>query len=96
MDPLRLVVRVIFAYLFALALMRVSGKRAVKQGDAPSFVLALILGDMFDDLFWAEISASQFVVATGTLVLMHVTASVTLFRAGQRRWRQAAARGARA
>jgi uncharacterized membrane protein YcaP (DUF421 family) len=90
MDPLRLVARVVFAYAFAFALMRVSGKRAVKQGDAPSFVLAVILGDMFDDLFWAEVPASQFVVATGTLVLMHVTASVALFRADQRGRRRAA------
>lgn len=87
MDPLRIFVRVLFAYFFALALMRTSGKRAVMQGDSPSFVLAVILGDMFDDLFWAEVSAAQFVVASGTLVLMHVLASVTLFSAGTREWR---------
>ena len=90
MDPLRIVVRVVFAYLFVLALVRASGKRAVKQGDSPSFVLAVIVGDLFDDLFWAEVPASQFVVATGVLVLMHVLASVTLFAAGARRWRAAA------
>ena len=90
MDPLRLAVRVIFAYAFALALIRASGKRAVKQGDPPSFVLAVILGDVFDDLFWAEVPASQFVVAAGSLVVMHVTASLALFRAGERRWRRAA------
>jgi uncharacterized membrane protein YcaP (DUF421 family) len=89
MDPLRLMTRVLFAYVFALALMRASGKRSVKQGDTPSFVLAVIVGDMFDDMFWAEVPATQFVVATGTLVLMHVMASVTLFRAGERKWRHA-------
>ena len=90
MDPLRLIVRVLFAYLFALALMRTSGKRSVKQGDPQSFVLALIIGDMFDDLFWAEVPAAQFVVATGTLVLLHVMASVSLYRAGERDWRRTA------
>lgn len=93
MDPLRLVARVVFAYLVALALIRASGKRAVKQGDNPSFVLAVIVGDLFDDLFWAEVPAAHFVVATGTLVLMHVVASVTLFRAGDRGWRRASAAG---
>ena len=88
MDPWRLVVRVLFAYFFALALVRASGKRAVKQGDPQSFVLAVIVGDMFDDLFWAEVSAAQFVVATGTLVLLHVMASLTLSRAGERNWRR--------
>ena len=91
MDPLRLVARVLFGYLFALALVRMSGKRAVKQGDSPSFVLALILGDTFDDMVWAEVSAAQFVVASGTLVLMHVMSSVTLFCAGARKWRRPAA-----
>ena len=94
MDPFRLAVRVLFAYVFAQALVRASGKRAVKQGDSPSFVLAVIVGDMFDDLFWAEVPAAQFVVATGTLVLMHVMASLTLFRAGERTWREARPAGA--
>jgi uncharacterized membrane protein YcaP (DUF421 family) len=88
MDPLRLAVRVLFGYVFALALMRTSGKRTVKQSDSPSFVLAVILGDLFDDLFWAEVSAAQFVVASGTLVLMHVMASLTLSRGGERQWRR--------
>lgn len=94
MDPFRLAVRVLFAYVFAQALVRASGKRAVKQGDSPSFVLAVIVGDMFDDLFWAEVPAAQFVVATGTLVLMHVMASLTLFRAGERKWRHSRRAGA--
>ena len=39
MDPLRLITRAVFAYLFALALVRVSGKRAIIHGDTTSFVL---------------------------------------------------------
>lgn len=96
MDPVRLMARVVFAYLFVLALVRASGKRAVKQGDSPSFVLAIVLGDLFDDLFWGEVPAAQFVSAAGMLVLMHVAASVTLFRAGGRKWRGATARPVRA
>jgi uncharacterized membrane protein YcaP (DUF421 family) len=89
MDPLRLIVRVVFAYVFAHVLIRVSGKRTVKQGDSASFVLAVIIGDMFDDLFWAEVPGSQFVIATSSLVLLHAAASLTLFRAGERNWRRA-------
>jgi uncharacterized membrane protein YcaP (DUF421 family) len=89
MDPLRLLVRVLFAYVFALALVRAAGKRVVMQADTPSFVLAVIVGDTFDDLFWGEVPAAQFVVAMGTLVLMHLMASVTLFRTGERKWRRA-------
>lgn len=75
MDPGRILVRAVFAYVFIALLMRLSGKRAVAQATSFDFVLALIIGDMFDDLFWAEVPASQFVVATGTLVLMETAVS---------------------
>jgi uncharacterized membrane protein YcaP (DUF421 family) len=75
MEPERILVRAVFAYLFIVALMRLSGKRAVAQATAFDFVLAIIIGDMFDDLFWAEVPASQFAVATGTLVLLEIAVS---------------------
>jgi uncharacterized membrane protein YcaP (DUF421 family) len=86
MDPQRLIVRTAFAYVFILALLRVSGKRTVKQGDIASFVVALIIGDMFDDAIWAEVPASQFVAGVGTLVFLHVVVSVNRFTSGSRTW----------
>jgi uncharacterized membrane protein YcaP (DUF421 family) len=88
MDPLRLIVRTAFAYVFILALLRVSGKRTVKQGDIASFVVALIIGDMFDDAIWAEVPVSQFVAGVGTLVFLHALVSVNLFTSGSRAWRR--------
>ena len=75
MDPLRILVRAVFAYLFIVLLMRLSGKRAVAEATTFDFVLAIIIGDMFDDLFGAEVPAAQFVVATGVLVLLEVGVS---------------------
>jgi uncharacterized membrane protein YcaP (DUF421 family) len=72
MDPLRIAVRAAFAFLVLLVLVRVSGKRTVKQGSPFDFTVALILGDMFDDAVWAEVAMSQFVVACGVLVGVHV------------------------
>jgi uncharacterized membrane protein YcaP (DUF421 family) len=72
MDPLRIAVRAAFAFLVLLVLVRVSGKRTVKQGSPFDFTVALILGDMFDDAAWAEVAMSQFVVACGVLVSVHV------------------------
>jgi uncharacterized membrane protein YcaP (DUF421 family) len=72
MDPLRIAVRAAFAFLVLLLLVRVSGKRTVKQGSPFDFTVALILGDMFDDAVWAEVAMSQFVVACGVLVSVHV------------------------
>ena len=81
MDPLRIAVRAVFAYVVLLALVRVSGKRTVKQGSPFDFTIALILGDMVDDAVWAEVPLSTFVVATATLVATHVLADVARFRA---------------
>jgi uncharacterized membrane protein YcaP (DUF421 family) len=72
MELYKILPRVIFAYIFILILLRLSGKREVARATGFDFVLALILGDLFDDLFWAEVSASQFVVAAGTLVFLQV------------------------
>jgi uncharacterized membrane protein YcaP (DUF421 family) len=87
MDPLRIAVRVLFAYAVTLAMLRVSGKRSIKHTDLASFVVALILGDMFDDVFWAEVSAAQFVVGSGTLVVLHLLVGLDSFWRGTRQWR---------
>jgi uncharacterized membrane protein YcaP (DUF421 family) len=58
------------AYLFLLLLLRIAGKRTIKQGSPFDFVLALIIGDLVDDAIWAEVAISQFVVAAATLLLM--------------------------
>jgi uncharacterized membrane protein YcaP (DUF421 family) len=92
MDPLRLIVRATFAFVFIFVLLRVSGERTVKQSDLASFVVALIVGDMFDDLIWAEIAATQFVVGVGTLVFVHFLVAEAWFRSGTRMWRHQADR----
>lgn len=69
MDPLRIAVRTILAYAFLLVMVRLSGKRTVGHGTTVDFVLALVFGDLVDDLVWAEVAAAQFVVAAGTLFL---------------------------
>jgi uncharacterized membrane protein YcaP (DUF421 family) len=84
MDPLRISVRVAFAYLLALVLTRISGSGTVKQTDATNFVTVLVIGDLFDDMLWSEVPASQFAVAMGTLFLTHLAASVQLFHGGRR------------
>jgi len=72
MDPLRILVRVVFGYVVLLVLVRLSGKRAVKQSNPFDFTLALILGDMVDDLVWAEVPAAAFVVAASVLMTVHL------------------------
>jgi uncharacterized membrane protein YcaP (DUF421 family) len=80
MDPLRIAVRAVFAYVTLLVLVRVSGKRTVKQGSPFDFTIALVLGDIFDDAVWAEVPMSEFVVAAGVLVALHVAMDTLRFR----------------
>ena len=85
MDLWRIIVRVVFAYVFALAVMRLAGKRTVSRTDVSSCVVLIVIGDMFDDLLWADVPAAQFVVGVGALVLAHVTARLAVFRSGDAR-----------
>ncbi|MFN3651658.1 MAG: DUF421 domain-containing protein [Armatimonadota bacterium] len=64
--------RVIFSYLFLLLIVRVSGKRTVRQVTPIDFTASIIAGDLIDDLLWAEVPASQAVVAVGTLLSLAI------------------------
>jgi uncharacterized membrane protein YcaP (DUF421 family) len=76
MGLYHIAVRALVVYVFILTLLRLSGKHTVAQATTFDFVLALILGDMFDDLFWTEVPTSQFVVATGVLVIIQLLVSL--------------------
>ena len=85
MDPLRIAARVVFAYAVLMVMVRVSGKRMVRHASPFDFTLSLILGDMVDDLLWAEVDASVFVVAAGALVMLHICMELLQLRAARRR-----------
>ena len=69
-------VRGLATYVFLLALLRLAGKRVIKEGTSFDFVLALILGDLIDDAVWSEAPFAQFVVAVSTLVLLKLLFTV--------------------
>lgn len=69
MDPLRIVLRVGFAYVLLLVLLRLAGKRAIHHASAFDFVLALVIGDLVDNAIWAEVPLSEFAVAAVTLLV---------------------------
>jgi uncharacterized membrane protein YcaP (DUF421 family) len=81
MDPLRIGVRVVVAYVLLLALARLSGLRTVKHASPFDFTVALIVGDMVDDLVWAEVAAAQFVVGVGMLFTIHTGLRALQWRA---------------
>jgi uncharacterized membrane protein YcaP (DUF421 family) len=73
MDPVRVGIRALLAYAFLLVLLRLAGKRTVYQGAPFDFVLALVLGDIVDDMLWSEVPVAQTVVAAATLVITKLT-----------------------
>ena len=85
MDPLRIAARVVFAYVVLMIMVRVSGKRLIRHASPYDFTLTLVLGDMVDDLLWAEVDASVFVAAAGMLVMVHICVELVQSRAAS--WR---------
>jgi uncharacterized membrane protein YcaP (DUF421 family) len=82
MDPCRIGVRCLIAYVFLLVVMRLAGKRVVRHANAFDFVLALIVGDLVDDALWSEVPVAQFVVATATLIFMKLSLTAHKLRMG--------------
>jgi uncharacterized membrane protein YcaP (DUF421 family) len=78
-EVLRIALRVLFAYVVLHQLLRHAGNRTMAssvgggaEGKGIDLILALIIGDLIDDLLWAEVPAAQFVTACGALVLLHI------------------------
>jgi uncharacterized membrane protein YcaP (DUF421 family) len=80
MDPLRIVARVAVAFVVLLLFVRLSGKRTVRQGNAFDFTVSLIIGDMIDDMLWAEVNVAEFIVGAGVLWTLHTLIATLGFR----------------
>jgi uncharacterized membrane protein YcaP (DUF421 family) len=81
MDVGRIAVRVIVAYVYLLVTTRGSGKRVVAQATPFDFVVAIIIGDLFDDAIWAEVSLPKFAAGVGSIFLCDA-----LMKLGAQRW----------
>ena len=76
MELWRIAVRAVIAYVYVLVLVRLSGKRVVSQLSPIHFVVAVVVGDLFDDVMWAEVSAAEFFAAAGPLFLADIAAEL--------------------
>jgi uncharacterized membrane protein YcaP (DUF421 family) len=75
-----LLLRVTIAYVFLLVLLRVSGKRSIKATTPFDVVVALVLGDLPDNIIWGEVPLVQGVVAIVTLVILHLAVEWATYR----------------
>jgi hypothetical protein len=73
MDPdlLRIGTKAALVYAFFLLLVRLAGKREIGHFSAVDFVVALILGDISDNVIFGEVSPTQCIVAAAVLMLVH-------------------------
>jgi uncharacterized membrane protein YcaP (DUF421 family) len=72
MDPVGITLRVSIMYLYALTLARISGKQSLGQLTPMDFVVTLIIGDLFDDVFWTEVPVVEGLVAFASLIFLHM------------------------
>jgi uncharacterized membrane protein YcaP (DUF421 family) len=82
-DLLGIVLRASVMYLYALLLLRLSGKRSIGALTALDFVVTTIIGDLFDDVIWAEIPLAQGVVGISVIVLLHTLAACASWRSAR-------------
>ena len=67
-----IIFRVSIMYLYALTLVRISGKQSISHLTAMDFIMTLIIGDLFDDVFWAEVPVVQGMVGFATIIFVHI------------------------
>jgi len=72
LDLTSILLRVSVMYLYALALVRLSGKQSLGQLTPMDFIVTLVIGDLFDDVFWAEVPVVEGMVAFATIILLHI------------------------
>jgi uncharacterized membrane protein YcaP (DUF421 family) len=72
--------RVSVMYVYALALLRLTGKRSLSHLSAPDAVVAFVVGDMFDDIFWADVALAKGIVGLTSVVLLHLLVAYGEYR----------------
>jgi uncharacterized membrane protein YcaP (DUF421 family) len=72
LDLTGIILRVSIMYVYALALVRISGKPTLGQLTPMDFIVTLIMGDLFDNIFWAEVPIVQGMVSFAVIILLHV------------------------
>jgi uncharacterized membrane protein YcaP (DUF421 family) len=71
-DLVGIALRISVMYVVALTLLRVSGKRTIDHLSPMDFVITMAIGDMFDDIIWAEVPLAQGLVGFTAFILCHV------------------------
>ena len=63
--------RAVGVYLVMLLVVRISGKRAIGNFTAFDLLVALMLGEVVDEIIYGDVTFAQGMVAIGTVTLVH-------------------------
>jgi len=85
-ELLGIVVRLTFMYFYAMALLWFTGKRSIGDLTALDFVVTLILGDQFDNVFWGTIPVADGVVGVATIFILHFLTAYLTMESKPLRW----------
>lgn len=80
MELHAIAIRTGFAWLFLMLLLRLGGKETVSQLSGRCLVVTLVLSDLIDDMVFADVPVASFVVAAGTVMLVHTVVSLIAAR----------------
>jgi uncharacterized membrane protein YcaP (DUF421 family) len=67
-------------YVYALAVLRLSGKRTFDSLSPVDFLIANAAGDTFDDIFWGEVPFAKGLVAFTVLILWQAIVTYGVWR----------------
>lgn len=72
--------RIAMTYVVVLTLVILSGKRTLRDVSPQNFAVAIMLGDMMDDVIWGEIPMVQGFLGLSTIVLLQILVSIAAFK----------------
>lgn len=80
MDQLfGIALRGIITYLYVLALVRLSGKRTIRALMPMDLVVGVIIGDIFDNMFYGQTPLWAGMVGMTTVILAHLLVTYTAY-----------------
>lgn len=80
MELLWTALRASFVYLFLLVVVRLLGKREIGNHSAFDLVVALILGEVVDEIIYGDVTVLQGVIAIVVVAIWHVVNSWASFK----------------
>jgi uncharacterized membrane protein YcaP (DUF421 family) len=86
LDLTGIIFRVSIMYVYALALVRISGKQSLGHLTPMDFIVTLIIGDLFDDVFWADVPLAEGMVGFVTIILVHILVTFVTSRNASIYW----------